>query len=90
MNLQNIQIKKILYATDLSENAVHAFSYAVSFANTYGADNYGSSCADEIPRRRIHIEHDQYRHMERDQSAALFRSPGSTHRNGVFVVFEFG
>jgi len=38
MDLQNIQIKKILYATDLSENAVHAFSYAVSLANTYGAD----------------------------------------------------
>jgi nucleotide-binding universal stress UspA family protein len=37
MNLPNIQIKKILYATDLSENAVHAFAYAVSLANMYGA-----------------------------------------------------
>jgi len=37
MNLPNIQIKKILYATDLSESAVHAFSYAVSLANMYGA-----------------------------------------------------
>lgn len=37
MKLPNIQIKKILYATDLSETAVHAFSYAVSLANTYGA-----------------------------------------------------
>lgn len=37
MNLPNIRIKKILYATDLSENAVYAFSYAVSLANTYGA-----------------------------------------------------
>jgi nucleotide-binding universal stress UspA family protein len=37
MNLPNIKIKKILYATDLSENAVHAFSYAVSLANLYGA-----------------------------------------------------
>lgn len=37
MNLPNIQIKKILYATDLSETAVHAFAYAVSLANTYGA-----------------------------------------------------
>ena len=37
LNLQNIQIKKILYATDLSENVVHAFSYAVSLANMYGA-----------------------------------------------------
>ena len=37
MELPNIQIKKILYATDLSETSVHAFSYAVSLANMYGA-----------------------------------------------------
>jgi nucleotide-binding universal stress UspA family protein len=37
MNLPDIQIKKILYATDLSESAVHAFAYAVSLANLYGA-----------------------------------------------------
>ena len=37
MELPNIKIKKILYATDLSESAVHAFSYAVSLANMYGA-----------------------------------------------------
>jgi nucleotide-binding universal stress UspA family protein len=37
MELSNIEIKKILYATDLSESAVYAFSYAVSLANLYGA-----------------------------------------------------
>lgn len=37
MKLPTVQIKKILYATDLSENALHAFSYAVSIANMYGA-----------------------------------------------------
>ena len=37
IKLPNIQIKKILYATDLSETSVHAFSYAVSLANIYGA-----------------------------------------------------
>jgi len=37
MKLQTIKIKKILYATDLSENAVHAFAYAVSLANLYVA-----------------------------------------------------
>ncbi len=37
MNLPNIQIKKILYATDLSETAVHAFSYALSLAVVYDA-----------------------------------------------------
>jgi len=37
MKRSNIQIKKILYATDFSETAVHAFSYAVSLANMCGA-----------------------------------------------------
>ena len=37
MKPTSIQIRKILYATDLSENAVHAFSYAISLANMYGA-----------------------------------------------------
>ena len=37
MKLPNIQIKKILYATDLSETAAHSFAYAVSLANMYGA-----------------------------------------------------
>ncbi len=30
-------IKKILYATDLSENALYAFGYAASLSNRYGA-----------------------------------------------------
>ena len=37
MELPKINIKKILYATDLSESAVNAFAYAVSLANLYGA-----------------------------------------------------
>ncbi len=37
MNIPKIQIKKILYTTDLSESAVHAYAYAVSLANLYGA-----------------------------------------------------
>ena len=35
MQLPNVDIKKILYATDLSENARYAFAYAVNLANTY-------------------------------------------------------
>lgn len=35
--LPSVRIKKILYATDLSENAVHAFAYAVSQAEKYNA-----------------------------------------------------
>jgi len=37
MQLSNIQIKKVLFATDLSETSAHAYSYAVSIANMYGA-----------------------------------------------------
>lgn len=37
MKLPDVRIKKILYATDLSETAVHAFAYAVSLANMYNA-----------------------------------------------------
>lgn len=37
MILPKVEIKRILYATDLSENARHAFAYAVSLANLYGA-----------------------------------------------------
>jgi nucleotide-binding universal stress UspA family protein len=37
MIIPNIKIKKILYATDLSDSAVHTFSYAVSLANMCGA-----------------------------------------------------
>jgi nucleotide-binding universal stress UspA family protein len=37
MTLPKVDVKKILYATDLSENARYAFAYAVSLANLYGA-----------------------------------------------------
>ena len=37
MTLPKVDVKKILYATDLSENARYAFAYAVSLATLYGA-----------------------------------------------------
>lgn len=37
MILPKVEVKKILYATDLSESARYAFAYAVSLANLYGA-----------------------------------------------------
>jgi len=37
MILPEVNVKKILYATDLFENARYAFAYAVSLANLYGA-----------------------------------------------------
>ncbi|MFN2355021.1 MAG: universal stress protein [Desulfopila sp.] len=37
MKIPNIKITNILFPTDLSENARHAFAYAVSLANLYQA-----------------------------------------------------
>ncbi len=37
MALPKVEIDRILFATDLSENARHAFAYAVSLANLYEA-----------------------------------------------------
>ncbi len=37
MKVKPVNIKNILYTTDLSDTSLHAFSYAVSLANCYGA-----------------------------------------------------
>jgi nucleotide-binding universal stress UspA family protein len=37
MLLPKVDVKKILYTTDLSETALHAFAYAVSLASLYNA-----------------------------------------------------
>lgn len=38
MIIPEINIKKILYATDLSDSSIYAFAYAVSLANHYEAE----------------------------------------------------
>lgn len=43
------KIKKILYATDLSQNARHAFEYAASLANQYGAKITILHVLEELP-----------------------------------------
>ena len=47
--LPAVDIKRILYATDLSENARYAMAYAVSLANTYGAQIVILHVIDETP-----------------------------------------
>lgn len=49
MKLPSVNVKKILYATDLSENAHYAFAYAVSLANLYGATIVILHVLTEIP-----------------------------------------
>ena len=50
MNLPDVKIKRILYATDLSENARLAFAYAVSLADIYGAGLTLLHVLPEIPQ----------------------------------------
>ena len=49
MNLPEVQVKKILYATDLSENARYAFAYAVSLADLYNAGITMIHVLPEVP-----------------------------------------
>jgi len=49
MILPKVEIKRILYATDLSENARYAFAYAVNLANLYGASITLLHVLDEVP-----------------------------------------
>ncbi len=46
---QDVNIKKILYATDLSDNARHVFAYAVSLAVKYSASITMLHVIHEIP-----------------------------------------
>jgi len=49
MDLPKVDVKKILYATDLSESARYAFAYAVSLADLYNASITFIHVMSEIP-----------------------------------------
>ncbi|MGD8990006.1 MAG: universal stress protein [Desulfobacterales bacterium] len=49
MTLPKVNVKKILYATDLSENARYAFAYAVSLADLYKAGITMIHVLPEVP-----------------------------------------
>ncbi len=51
MKLPKIEIKKILYPTDLSESSLHAFAYAASMANLSGATITMLHVLSEKPER---------------------------------------
>jgi len=73
MILPKIEIKKILYATDLSDSARHAFAYAVSLANLYGAGITILHVLSEIPgfEAKIigHIGPEQWRQLQERREA---------------------
>ena len=49
MDLPKVNVKKILYTTDLSENARYAFAYAVSLADLYKASITFIHVLPEVP-----------------------------------------
>ncbi len=51
MKLPKVKVNKILYATDLSENARYAFAYAVSLADLYNATITFIHILPEAPSR---------------------------------------
>lgn len=76
MIIPDIDIKKILFATDLSENALHAFAYATSLANHYGAGLVILHVLAEIPSLdaniSLHIGEDEWDSIKkkREQEAS--------------------
>jgi len=63
MMIPKVEINKILYATDLSENARHAFAYAVSLANLYEAQLVILHVASDDPN----VEENLKQHVAQDQ-----------------------
>lgn len=63
MRVPKVEINKILYATDLSKNARHAFGYAVSLANLYEAQLVILYVESDDP----HIEERLMKHVDKDQ-----------------------
>lgn len=96
MILQKIKIQKIMYATDLSENALHAFSYAVSLANLYNAGITVLHVLDEAPKMddRIvgYISASQWgkikqRHEDDARAALIGKSRGRAFMGDVLDRF---
>jgi len=73
MLVPKVEINKILYATDLSENARYAFGYAVSLANLYEAQLvilYVESDDPNVEERLMkHIDKDQWEIIRKQNMA---------------------
>ncbi len=71
MELPKINIDKILYATDLSENARLAFAYAVSLADLYGAELLILHVLPEIPHLddqiKLYVDAAQWEEIKKSQ-----------------------
>jgi nucleotide-binding universal stress UspA family protein len=64
------QIKKILYATDLSKNAAYAFFYAVDMAKKYNASIVILHVVEPIPHVYTEVGVSVLRRIEKQQQAS--------------------
>ena len=70
------EIKRILYATDLSENARHAFAYAASLANRYQGKITVLHVLEELPhsaqmRVAAIVGKDKWQEMQKDNEGEV-------------------
>ena len=81
MILPKIVIKKILYATDLSENARPALAFAVSLANLYGAGITIVHAMDESPGMEASVMY----HVGPDRWAEIKKRNEDNARNVIIA-----
>ena len=68
------QIKKILYATDLSKNSIYAFYYAVDIAKRYDAEILILNVIEPIPARTYGRFRDKLHHDQHETSLEMIRN----------------
>jgi len=81
MILPKVVIQKILYATDLSENARQALAYAVSLANLYGAGITIAHALEDSPGMDAAIQY----HVGPDRWAEIKKSKEKNVRNVIIA-----
>ncbi|MGM0403213.1 MAG: universal stress protein [Thermodesulfobacteriota bacterium] len=89
MKIKPIDIKTILYTTDLSDTALHAFSYAASFANAYNAkliilhvmENYLAI----KPSLKALLQEDQWRAIKEEHVRETRETLSGKRRDNVIV-----
>ena len=74
-----VEIRNILYCTDLSQNAAHAFNYAVSLAKMTGADVHVLNVVEELSSDarvalQAYVMDDNIRHKALDERAEQAKS----------------
>ena len=76
VDLPSVDIDRILYVTDLSDNARYAMAYAVSLANTYCAQIIILHVIDEAPK----VDEDRLRPISGPRTGKKSNRPVSAAR----------